>query len=72
MNTPPTWKSSVTRAAIASAAIFVFMYLLNSKIKNRVGVSVSLAALSFLIYVPAGYYLESFLYRRRQRRNPTR
>jgi Flp pilus assembly protein TadB len=69
LNTPPSWKSSVTRAAMAAAIIFLFMYLLNSKIKNRVGVSASLAALSFLIYVPAGYYLELFMYRRRQRRN---
>ena len=69
LNTPPSWKSSVTRAAMAAAIIFLFMYLLNSKIKNRVGVSASLAALSFLIYVPAGYYLELFMYRRRQRRD---
>jgi Flp pilus assembly protein TadB len=68
LNTPPSWKSSITRAAMAAAIIFLFMYLLNSKIKNRVGVSASLAALSFLIYVPAGYYLELFMYRRRQRR----
>ncbi len=70
LNRPPSWKSSFTRAAMAAAIIFLFMYLLNSKIKNRVGVSASLAALSFLIYVPAGYYLELFMYRRRQRRNP--
>ena len=70
LNTPPSWKSSVTRAALVAAIIFVFMYLLNSKVKNRIGVSISLAALSFLIYVPAGYYLELFMYRRRQRRSP--
>lgn len=70
LSRPPTWKSSFTRAALAAAIIFAFMYLLNSKIKDRVGVSASLAALSFLIYVPAGYYLELFMYRRRQRRSP--
>ena len=70
LNKPPTWKASITRAALAAAIIFVFMYLLNSKVKNRIGVSISLAALSFLIYVPAGYYLELFMYRRRQRRSP--
>ena len=68
LNTPPTWKSSITRAAFAAALIFVFMFLLNSKVKNRLGVSISLAALSFLVYVPGGYYLELLMYRRRQRR----
>ena len=51
--------------------IFVVMFALNSKIKNRAGVAASLAVLSFLIYVPGGYYLELFMYRRRQRRNAT-
>jgi Flp pilus assembly protein TadB len=72
LNTPPTWKSSVTRAALAASLIFVVMYLFNAKIKNRLGVAASLAVLSFLVYVPAGYYLELFLFRRRQRRNPPR
>lgn len=68
LNRPPTWKSSATRAAIAAAVIFVFMYLFNTKLKNRFGVALSFAALSFLIYVPGGYFFELFLYRRRQRR----
>jgi Flp pilus assembly protein TadB len=71
LNKPPTWKSSTARAALAAVLIFVVMFALNSKIKNRAGVAASLAVLSFLIYVPGGYYLELFMYRRRQRRNAT-
>jgi hypothetical protein len=70
-NKPPTWKSSITRAGLAAVLIFFVMFALNSKVKNRAGVAASLAVLSFLIYVPAGYYLELFVYRRRQRRNPS-
>lgn len=69
LNTPPTWKASTTRAAFAAVLIFAFMYLLNSKVKDRLTVSATLAALAFLVYVPAGYYLELLMYRRRQRRN---
>jgi len=69
LNTPPTWKSSTMRAALASVLIFAFMYLLNSKIKDRLTVSMTLAGLAFLVYVPAGYYLGLLMYRRRQRRN---
>ncbi len=68
LNKPPTWKSSITRAGLAAVLIFFVMFALNSKLKNRAGVAASLAALSFVIYVPAGYYLELFVYRRRQRR----
>lgn len=67
LNTPPTWKSSLTRAAFASALIFIFL-LLTSKGKNRVAAAVVFAVLALAIYVPAGFYLESFLYRRRQRK----
>jgi Flp pilus assembly protein TadB len=71
LNRPPSWKSSTARAAIAAVLIFVLMFALNSKLKNRAGVAASLAVLSFVIYVPGGYYLELFMYRRRQRRNAT-
>jgi Flp pilus assembly protein TadB len=71
LNKPPSWKASTARAAIAAVLIFIVMFALNSKLKNRAGVAASLAVLSFVIYVPGGYYLELFMYRRRQRRNAT-
>jgi Flp pilus assembly protein TadB len=68
LNTPPTWKSSLIRASIAALFIFAFVALTATKTKDRIGVAVSFALIALLIYVPAGYYLELFLYRRRQRR----
>lgn len=67
LNTPPTWKSSISRAGIAAALVFVFL-LLTSKGANRVATAVIIALVALVIYVPAGYYLELMLYRRRQRR----
>jgi hypothetical protein len=67
LNTPPTWKSSITRALIAGALVFVFL-LVTAKGKNKVPVAVGFTAIALLIYIPAGYYLELALYRRRQRR----
>jgi hypothetical protein len=66
LSTPPTWKSSATRATIAAGIIFIFL-LIAGKGKNKVEAAVIFAALSMALYVPAGYYLELFLYRRRQR-----
>ena len=66
LNTPPTWKSSLMRASFAAAIMFVFLAL-TTKGSNRIGVAASFAVIALLLYVPAGYYMELFLYRRRQR-----
>lgn len=68
LNTPPTWKASLMRASFAAVIMFVFLAL-TTKGKNRVGVAASFAVIALLLYVPAGYYMELFLYRRRVRRN---
>jgi Flp pilus assembly protein TadB len=68
LNTPPTWRASLTRASFAAVIMFLFL-LLTSKGKDRVAVAASFAVLALLLYVPAGYYLELFLFRRRQRKS---
>jgi Flp pilus assembly protein TadB len=67
LNTPPTWKSSITRALIAAVLVFAFL-LLTAKGKNKLSLALSFTAIALIIYIPAGYYLELMLYRRRQRR----
>jgi Flp pilus assembly protein TadB len=70
LNKPPTWKSSLTRASFASAIMFAFL-LIAGHGKNRVVAAFVFAAFALLLYVPSGYYLELFLYRRRQRKKET-
>jgi Flp pilus assembly protein TadB len=67
LNTPPTWKSSLTRAAFAAVLLF-FLLLLTAKGNNRFLVAIIFTAIALAIYVPAGYYIELAMYRRRQRR----
>jgi Flp pilus assembly protein TadB len=67
LSTPPTWKSSLTRASFAAAIMFFFL-LIAGHGKNRVMAAVIFAAFALLLYVPSGYYLELYLYRRRQRK----
>lgn len=67
LNTPPTWKQSLTRAAFAAVIMFLFLAL-TTKGQNRFAVAAIFALFALIIYVPAGYYLELFLWRRRQRR----
>lgn len=67
LNTPPTWKGAITRALIAAVLVFAFL-LLTAKGKNRLPVALAFTVVALVIYVPGGYYMELFLYRRRQRR----
>ncbi len=55
------------RAALAAALIFVFVAV-TAKEKDRVVVALVFALVAMVIYIPAGYYLETYLYRRRQRK----
>jgi hypothetical protein len=72
LNTPPTWSSALTKGGVASGLLFVFILLTShSKSGSPVLTAVLLAGLALLIYVPAGYYLEMWMYRRRMaKQNP--
>jgi Flp pilus assembly protein TadB len=67
LNTPPTWKSSLTRAGFASLLLF-FLLLFTAKGHSRFLVAIVFTLVALAIYVPAGYYIERFMWRRRQRR----
>jgi hypothetical protein len=69
LNTPPTWAGSAKRAALATGFMFVLLLVLtlSSKRGNVLGAFI-FAGLAFALYVPGGYYLETFLYRRRQQK----
>ncbi len=67
LNTPPTWRSSVTRALIGGALVFAFL-LLTAKGKNKLEAAVLFTAVAIAIYIPAGYWFEMTLFRRRQRK----
>jgi hypothetical protein len=61
---PPTWSGALTRAGVAAAIFFV---LLLAIFKRPVGASLGLAAFMLLFYVPAGYYIDMFMWRKRER-----
>lgn len=61
---PPTWRGSFTRGLVA-AVIFAALLLLI--FKRPLGVSAAFAAFMLVFYVPAGYYIDTTLWRRRER-----
>ncbi|MGN6867453.1 MAG: hypothetical protein ACTHMY_03505 [Solirubrobacteraceae bacterium] len=74
LNTPPTWKGSATRGALAAVLLFV-LFSFVGRGKNPIFSAAIFAVFALALYIPGGYYMELWMYRRRQRRNqqpPTR
>jgi hypothetical protein len=69
LNTPPTWRSSMTRAGFAAVILFGFLVLTTKN--HNIGIALGFALAALALYVPAGYYLELHLFRRRQRKKVT-
>ena len=67
LHSPPTWKASLTRASIASVLMFFFLALVGPK-QHRIESAAIFALFALLIYIPAGYYIELMMYRRRMQK----
>lgn len=64
IDAPPTWRSSAFRGLVA-AVIFTALLLLI--FKQQPGAAFGLGAFMLVFYIPAGYYIDSMLWRRRER-----
>jgi len=61
---PPTWRSAIMRGAVA-AVIFTALLLLI--FKRPIGSALGLGAFMLVFYIPAGYYIDTMMWRRRER-----
>jgi len=64
VDSPPTWRGAAIRGVVA-AAIFTVLLLL--VFKRSAGAAFGLGAFMLVFYIPAGYYMDSYLWRRRER-----
>lgn len=65
LDRPPTWRSSVTRAAIAAPLFAAVAILL---LGYPVGQGIALGAVMLVLYIPFGYYMDFLIYRWRRRK----
>jgi hypothetical protein len=65
LNSPPTWNGAMKRALLAAGFMFVFLLLTS---KGNIAAALVFAIFAFALYVPSGYYLERYLWQRRQRK----
>jgi len=61
---PPTWRNSFMRGVFAAVIFAVLLILLFGK---PVGTSVLFGAFMLVFYVPAGYFIDMAMWRRRER-----
>jgi|SRR6478609_10356495 len=61
---PPTWRSSIIRGVTAAVIFFVVLLLI---FKRPLGASLALGAFMLAFYIPAGYFIDMTLWRRRER-----
>jgi hypothetical protein len=61
---PPTWRSSVTRGLVAAVIFTVLLLLI---FKRPLGAALGLGAFMLVFYIPAGYYIDMMMWRRRER-----
>jgi hypothetical protein len=64
-NQPPTWRGAFARGGIAAVSLFALATLL---LGAAPGEAIGLALLSAVIYIPAFHFVDSYVYRRRQRK----
>ena len=61
---PPTWRSSLNRAAFAAALFGILMVV---AFRRPIPQAVAFAGLMIFMYLPLSYYTDRFIYKRRQR-----
>ena len=61
---PPTWRSAATRGIVAGVIFTVILLLL---FKRAPGAAIGLGAFMLVFYIPAGYYIDLTMWRRRER-----
>lgn len=61
---PPTWKGATVRGLVASLLFVVLLILIFGR---PLGGALGIGALMLAFYIPAGYYMDLMLWRRRER-----
>jgi hypothetical protein len=63
-DSPPTWRSAIIRGLIAAA---LFVVLLLAIFGRPLGEALGFGVFMLAFYIPAGYFIDNFMWRRRER-----
>jgi hypothetical protein len=60
---PPTWRGAILRGGAIAAIFIVFLIAIHRPVAG----SIALGVFALAFYIPMGFYMDRFLWRRRQR-----
>ena len=60
---PPTWRSAITRGLLISGLLIVTLLVF----KKPLAASIAFGVFMLAVYIPMGFYIDRFMWRRRQR-----
>jgi hypothetical protein len=61
---PPTWRSAVVRGLVAAVLFTVLIVVI---FKRSAGAALALGGFMLVFYIPAGYYIDMMMWRKRER-----
>jgi hypothetical protein len=61
---PPTWRSAIVRGLVAAVIFTVLLVLI---FQRPIGAALALGGFMLVFYIPAGYYFDTMMWRRRER-----
>lgn len=61
---PPTWRSAIIRGLVAAG---IFIVLLLVAFGRPAGEAIAFGGFMLAFYIPAGYYIDTLVWRRRER-----
>lgn len=61
---PPTWRSSIVRGLVAAVIFAVLLLLVFGR---PLGAALALGGFMLVFYIPAGYFIDMTMWRRRER-----
>jgi len=64
VDNPPTWRSATTRGVVAAVIFTALLLLLFGR---PPGAALALGGFMLAFYIPAGYYIDMVMWRRRER-----
>jgi hypothetical protein len=62
-DSPPNWRGATLRGGLMSALFLLILLVLG----RPIGMSIAFSAFLLLFYIPMGFYIDRFMWRRRQR-----
>jgi hypothetical protein len=64
VDAPPTWRSAIIRGLVAAVIFTVLLVLLFGR---SIGAALGLGGFMLAFYIPAGHYIDTAMWRRRER-----